>query len=86
MDMVRFERGGRTFTVRLKDIERENSHSLNPLYLNGKVVLTVTRVHMAELMGSLRQKVSHRTHGTPTDAWVDAGGNPEDEPPGDDFR
>ncbi|GBF04905.1 hypothetical protein DAERI_030071 [Deinococcus aerius] len=86
-DRVHFEKGGRTFTVLLKDVQRADSHSLNPLYLSGRVTLSITRVHLSDLMGPLRQHVTSRAEGTAKGAWVDEGGlaadEPEDEPSGE---
>ena len=80
MDCVRFEKGGRTFTVFLRDVQRKDAHSLSALYLTGRVTLAVTRVHLSALMGPLRQHVTTEVEGTPANAWVDAGGLAEDEP------
>ncbi|EYB69834.1 hypothetical protein DEIPH_ctg001orf0054 [Deinococcus phoenicis] len=82
-DRVRFEKSGRRFTVLLRDIERVNVHTLNPLYLNGKVTLQITRVHLSDLMGRLRQHVTPRTEGTALNAWVNEGGLAADEPADD---
>lgn len=79
-DRVQFVRGGRTFTVRLVDVQRPDAHTLNPLYLRGVVTLSVTLSHLATLMGPLRQHVTRRAAGTPADAWVQAGGQASDEP------
>lgn len=79
-DRVRFEKGGRTFTVLLRDVQRLDSHSLNPLYLSGSVTLGITRVHLSDLMGPLRQHVTSRAEGTGAGAWVDEGGRAPDEP------
>lgn len=79
-DRVRFERGGRTFTVLLKDVQRVDAHSLNGLYLRGVVTLPVTLSHLAHLMGTLRQHVTSRAEGTPEGAWVQDGGHAADEP------
>ncbi|MDL2344324.1 hypothetical protein QOL99_09180 [Deinococcus sp. MIMF12] len=85
-DRVQFERGGRTFTVLLVDVQRTDAHTLNPLYLRGVVTLPVTLTHLATLMGPLRQHVTPRAVGTAADAWVQAGGQagdePDDHPPG----
>ncbi|GGL95219.1 hypothetical protein GCM10010840_36650 [Deinococcus aerolatus] len=80
-DRVRFEKGGRTFTVLLRDVQQADVHSVGPLYLRGSVILGVTRVHLSDLMGPLRQHVTARATGTPAGAWVDAGGLAADEPP-----
>lgn len=86
-DRVRFEKGGRTFTVLLRDVQRADAHSLNSLYLSGSVTIRVTRVHLSDLMGSLRQHVTPRAEGTAQDAWVNEGGRaadePQDDPPGE---
>jgi len=79
-DRVRFEKGGRTFTVRLRDVQHLDAHSFNPLYLRGSVTLSITRVHLGELMGPLRQQVTSRVPGTARDAWVQDGGQAADEP------
>ncbi|SMB92583.1 hypothetical protein [Deinococcus hopiensis] len=79
-DRVHFEKGGRTFTVLLRDVQRSDAHSLNPLYLRGRVTLGVTRVHLADLMGPLRQHVSRETTGTAAGAWVEGGGRADEEP------
>lgn len=79
-DRVRFEKGGRTFTVLLRDIQRADPHSLNSLYLSGSVTLGITRIHLSDLMGPLRQHVTSRAEGTDASAWVDEGGSAADEP------
>ncbi|MBB5233223.1 hypothetical protein [Deinococcus budaensis] len=79
-DRVRFERGGRTFTVLLKDVQRVDAHSFNSLYLKGVVTLPVSLSHLAHLMGTLRQHVTPKAEGTPQDAWVREGGCAADEP------
>ena len=79
-DRVHFEKGGRIFTVLLRDVERPGTHTLNPLYLQGRVTLSVTRVHLADLMGPLRQHVTRAGVGTAPGAWVDEGGRAADEP------
>lgn len=79
-DRVRFEKGGRTFTVLLRDVQQHNVQSVSALYLKGKVILGVSRVHLSDLMGPLRQHVTSRTKGTPAGAWVNAGGLAADEP------
>lgn len=79
-DRVRFEKGGRTFTVLLRDVQRPDAHSLSALYLKGSVTLGVTRVHLSDLMGPLRQNVTAEAAGTPAGAWVAAGGLTVDEP------
>ncbi|WP_245900838.1 hypothetical protein [Deinococcus yavapaiensis] len=84
MDRVRFEKGGRTFTVFLRDVQRPDAHSIGALYLRGSVTLVVTRVHLSALMGSLRQHVTTKAEGTPSSAWIDAGGLAADEPHHDD--
>lgn len=80
-DRVRFEKGGRTFTVLLRDVQQQDVHSVSALYLKGSVILGITRVHLSDLMGPLRQHVTSSAVGTPEDAWVDAGGLAADEPP-----
>lgn len=50
MDHVRFTYKGQQFTVRLKDVQRINMHSLDALYLRGRVKLPVTRAHLHLLM------------------------------------
>lgn len=79
-DRVRFEKGGRTFTVLLRDVHQHDAQSVGALYLKGKVILAVSRVHLSDLMGILRQHVTSEVQGTPAGAWVDAGGLAADEP------
>ena len=79
-DRVRFEKGGRTFTVLLRDVQQQDVQSVSALYLKGSVILGVTRVHLSDLMGPLRQHVTSSAVGTPVDAWVNAGGLAADEP------
>jgi len=79
-DRVRFEKGGRTFTVLLRDVQQADVQSVSALYLKGKVILGDSRIHLSDLMGPLRQHVTSRTKGTLAGAWVDAGGLAADEP------
>ncbi|WP_412027147.1 hypothetical protein [Deinococcus yunweiensis] len=50
MDHVQFTHLGEQHTVRLRLIHRLNAHSLNALYLKGKVILPVTWEHRRALM------------------------------------
>ena len=79
-DRVRFEKGGRTFTVLLRDVQQNDVQSVSALYLKGHTVLGVTQIHLTDLMGTLRQQVTAKAPGTPAGAWVDAGGLAADEP------
>lgn len=51
MDRVRFPREGRTYTVYLRDVVRQDVQSDSALYLKGRVVLPVSAAHLGELMG-----------------------------------
>lgn len=77
---VVFEKGGRQFTVRLRDIEHPNMHAFNGLYLQGRVTVLVSAHHLTQLMGALRQAVTPAAAGTLPGSWVQAGGLSEDEP------
>lgn len=77
---VVFEKGGRQFTVRLRDIEHPHIHSFDPLYLQGRVTVLVSAHHLTQLMGALRQAVTPEAAGTLPGSWVRAGGRSEDEP------
>lgn len=77
---VAFEKGGRQFTVRLRDIERPNVHTFDALYLRGRVTVLVSAQHLAQLMGALRQAVTPEVAGTLPGSWVRAGGLIADEP------
>lgn len=77
---VAFEKGGRQFTVRLRDIERPDMHTFDALYLRGRVTVLVSARHLAQLMGALRQAVTPEVVGTLPGSWVRAGGLVEDEP------
>lgn len=79
-DRVRFEKGGRTFTVLLRDVQQNDVQSVSALYLKGQAILGVTQVHLSDLMGKLRQHVTAEAQGTPAGSWVDAGGLAADEP------
>ncbi|GGK87934.1 hypothetical protein GCM10010844_03140 [Deinococcus radiotolerans] len=61
MDRVRFTHEGHTHTVYLRDVIRKDVHSDSALYLKGRVVLPVSALHLADLMGRLslsRKRVS----------------------------
>jgi len=53
MDRVRFTREGRTYTVYLRDVVRQDVQSDSALYLKGRVGLPVSAAHLGELMGRL---------------------------------
>ncbi|THF87199.1 hypothetical protein E7T09_08575 [Deinococcus sp. KSM4-11] len=74
IDRVRFHHQGRTFTVYLKDVQRQDAHSLAALYLKGRVTLRVSRLHHADLRGRLSHSSSIGVQQQDIDRWQNEGG------------
>ncbi|MFB9990419.1 hypothetical protein ACFFLM_00210 [Deinococcus oregonensis] len=79
-DTVRFHRTGRIFTVLLSDVERQNVHSFDRLYLKGRVLAPISKRHLSALMGRLRRHVTSSAAGWQAlDVWANEGGHLETE-------
>jgi hypothetical protein len=74
LDRVRFQHQGRSFTVYLKDVQRQDVHSLAALYLKGRVTVEISRLHHADLRGRLSHSSSASTQVTDIDRWQNEGG------------